>query len=132
MAKTSRNIIIEYNPKGGPIALEVLAGFATLGEFVLAFRTKDNFEFKEWGKDPKRIDDDINDIFIIPFDLAKLENYIILILGKYGPAPQGNQIKVEYLFLQDGNELQKTTIEETTAEPFLRYTHKYSFRKISK
>lgn len=129
MAKTSKNIIVDYNPKGGPITLEVLAGFATLGEFVLASRPKGSFEFSEWGKDPKRIDDDMNDIFVVPFDLARLDDFIILILGKYGPAPEKTQIKVEYLFLQDGDELLKTTIEETTDEPFKRYTHKYSFRK---
>ncbi len=129
MATSKKNILIDYQANGGPILLEVTAGFATLGEFVLAYRTKDNFEFKEWGKDPKRVDDDINDLFIVPFDLGELENYIILILGKYGPAPRSNQVKVEYLFLQDGEELQSVLIEETMDEPFQRYTHKFSFKK---
>lgn len=129
MATSKKNILIDYQANGGPILLEVTAGFATLGEFVLAYRTKDNFEFKEWGKDPKRVDDDINDLFIVPFDLGELENYIILILGKYGPAPRSNQVKVEYLFLQDGEELQSALIEETMDEPFQRYTHKFSFKK---
>jgi hypothetical protein len=129
MAKSNSQIKIEYKISDGPITLEVIAGYATLGEFVLIYRHKSNYEFKEWGKDPKRVDDNINDIFIIPFDLQQLEDYRFSILGKYGPAPRSNQIKIDYIFIQKGIELHRSSIEEKTEEPFLRFTNRYLFIK---
>ena len=133
MAKSTSSQIeyteIKYKKEDGPITIEVLSGYATMGEFVLAYRMLDNYEYKEWGKDPKRIDDDINDLFIIPFDLEKLEQYIIVILGKYAPSPRSNQIKVDYIFLQKDKEIKKITIEESTDEEYKRFTNRFKFNK---
>lgn len=120
---------IPYNPTGGPVILEVLPGYATLGEFLLAYRPVDVYDYKEWGKDPKRVDDNINDLFVIPFPLAELDKYVNMVIGKYAPAPGHDQVKIDYVYMQDGEELLKVTLQEPVASGFKSFTHKFKFKK---
>ena len=128
MAKKGSAVeIVRYKKTGGPITIEVTSGYSSLGSFVLAYAKKGDAEFKEFGKDPKRIDDEIADIFVIPLDLEKLEEYRVIILGKYQPAPGHNQIKVEYTFIQDNKVIHKSVIEKPSEEAFERFTNRYEF-----
>lgn len=121
---------VSFNPQGGPILLEVTAGYGSIGEFILASRPLKTFEYKEFGKYPKRIDDGINDLFIIPIDLNTLDEHSVLILGKYSPAPEHLQVMVTYNFIQDDIVRFTSTIEDFVKNEFSRFSHKYKFQKI--
>jgi len=94
---------IKFKKDGGPITLEITSGFSSLGSFLLLQSDKSSVDFKEFGKDPKKIDDDIPDIFLIPINLQNLEKHLVAIVGKYRPAPGHKQIKVTYTFVQNNN-----------------------------
>ena len=118
---------IKFKKDGGPITLEITSGFSSLGSFLLLQSEKSAVDFKEFGKDPKKIDDDIPDLFLIPIDLQKLENHLVAIIGKYRPAPGHRQIKVTYTFVQNNNSIHETEIKETSDEMFKRFRHVYEF-----
>jgi hypothetical protein len=128
MAKQSIPVI-SFNPKGGPVTIEVTSGYSSLGSFVLSYTRKGEFRYVEFGKDPKVIDDDIPDIFAIPIDLADLAHYRIVILGKYRSAPGHDQIKVTYSFKQDGGLLHETPIEEKSSGVPRDFSHKFDFKE---
>ena len=121
---------INFKKKEGPVTIEVTSGYATLGSFVLALRKKDDYNYVEFGINPKRIDDNIEDIHLIPIDIDKLEDYKVLILGKYKPAPTKSQIKVTYTFVQNNEVIFEETLKEKTDEVFVRFKNKYEFKKI--
>ncbi|PSR55885.1 hypothetical protein AHMF7605_21465 [Adhaeribacter arboris] len=125
---------VNFKTNEGPITIEVTSGFASLGTFILSCSKVDDFDFKEFGKDPKRIDDSILDIFQVPIDLKVISKYEVAILGKYAPAPGHEQIKVNYKFIQNNKELVITPpgsniIEEKSDEPFKRYTNFFKFEE---
>ncbi len=119
--------IVGYDEARGPITIEVTSGYSTLGTFILALAKKGEYSFQGFGKDPKRIDDDIPDVFLIPLSLEELPNYRVAIIGKYKSAPGHNQIKVSYVFCQEDKPIHETRIETESAEDSQRITRKYEF-----
>lgn len=122
---------IEFRKENGPITIEVSSGYASLGSFMLAYCKKESYNFIEFGRDPKRIDDEIKDIHPIPINLEMLSDYQVVIIGKYSPLPSKKQIKVTYSFIQNNEVIHTTPIEETTEEYFKRYTHWYEFKQLN-
>jgi len=131
MAKKSEvNLeMIEYDPGKGPITIEVTSGYSTLGTFILAYAKKGDYAFQEFGKEPKRIDDNIPDVFLIPLPLDDLPQYRVVIIGKYKTAPGHNQVEVTYRFFQDGKSIHETTIEIEASEDYQRTSNKYEFAR---
>ena len=125
---------VNFDPKNGPVTIEVISGYATLGNFRLSYVEEGNYRFIEFGKEPKRIDDYIPDIFQIPVGLDELHKYTIVILGKYAPAPGKQQVAVKYQFIQNDqpltiNSTKKVEIKETTDGGFQRFTHYFEFEQ---
>lgn len=122
---------VSFNPKGGPVMLEISSGYSTTGSFILSTAKKGEYDFHKFGSG--RVDDDIRDFFLIPIPLNELPNYILVVNGKYGPAPGHQQIRIEYTFTQDSKVLSvipdtSEKIEETTNEFFLRFTNFFDFK----
>jgi hypothetical protein len=128
MAKSSIPVV-SFAPTGGPVTIEVTSGYSTLGSFVLAATKRKEFNYVEFGKDPKSINDDIPDIFTIPINLAELSRYRVVILGKYRPAPGHDQIRVIYTFRQDGVKLHELPIEKKSDNPPEDFSHKFDFKE---
>lgn len=127
-----KNAIVKFCRENGPITIEVTSGYCTRGSFILGYMKRGEYIFREFGKDPKRVDDDILDIYQIPIDLTELSSHRVSIIGKYAPSPGYQQIKLKYAFIQKNSELLVTPvkanlIEVSTAEPFLRFTHNFDF-----
>ena len=76
---------VKFRKEEGTISIEVTSGFGSIGGFVLAYKKKGDPKYTEFGKDPKRIDDDVPDLFMIPVDEDEIENYRVVIMGKYAP-----------------------------------------------
>lgn len=126
---------VQYNFDKGPIYIEVTSGYSTLGNFRLSYVKKGEYSFIEFGTEPKRIDDYIPDIFQIPPGLDELHDYIVVILGKYAPAPGNQQIYVTYQFIQESEPLpvkpaDGTIIKEASGGEFFRYTNYFNFEKL--
>lgn len=117
---------IKLKKNDGPITIEVNGGYATLGVFVLAYCKKNDYNFIEFGRDPKRIDDDIEDIHPIPLDIDQIENFKIVILGKYRPVPTKEIIRVYYKFIQNNKVIHEEKINEVT-NGTKRFTNWFEF-----
>lgn len=123
---------VQFKVGDGAVTVEIASGFASLGEFVLCYAKKGETNFIEFGDNPKRIDDAKRDIIQIPLQASELQNYVLAINGKYGPAPGHTQVKVKYIFRQNSIKLtvdpeSSSSLEETTEEPFKRYSHFFEF-----
>ncbi|MBN1348130.1 hypothetical protein JXJ21_01840 [candidate division KSB1 bacterium] len=129
-----RKKIINYKKEDGPVTLEVTSGYATHGSFILAYRKKDiGEEYIEFGANPKCLDDDSPDIYLIPVDEEKLEDYRVVIIGKYRPAEARNQLKVKYILRQGDRKIGDCDVEidfDDTRQ-FKRNTQKFEFKHKS-
>ena len=116
----------------GPLTIEITSGFTSLGSYVLGFIRKGDPGFVEFGQDPKRIDDDVQDIHLIPIDAAALKDHFISVIGKYSPAPGKRQIAVQYDFVQNKKVVHSEAIEENLPEDqeFIRTNHLYTFTEV--
>lgn len=125
--------VVKFNKNGGPIIVEITSGYSSLGTYILGYAKDGSTDYREFGKEPKRIDDDLMDIFKIPIELNKVKDYFVFIIGKYSPAPGHSQIKVHYEFYQDNELLEveqphSNIIEENVTDGSIRrYTHFFEF-----
>jgi len=123
---------IQINSNTNAVYLEVDSGYSTLGSFSLA-TFKDGQFIELFPERVKIINDNITDVFLLPFepkDLCKMKLYIY---GKYGPSPTHSQIYVEYIFVQGEDELKvdpqdNNKIEEELVGHMKRYYHSFEFK----
>lgn len=121
---------VDYDKGKGPVTLEIDSGFSCLGTFILAIREKKiGAPYVEFGREPKRIDDDIPDIHLIPIDPGLLDKHRVFIAGKYAPAFGKSQIKVTYSFIQQGKLIHETEVKKSlpAGTSFLRTEHDFDF-----
>jgi len=124
-------IEIEINKDKGPVTIEITSGFASLGSYVLGTIKKNTEDYKEFGKDPKLIDDDIPDIHVIPIAPKDLSDHFVSVIGKYSPAPEKTQVVVNYTFIQDNEVIHEEPAvdrELKDGEQFIRGNHLFSFK----
>lgn len=126
---------VKFKKDNGPITIEVTSGFSSLGAFILAYSKIGETDLTEFGREPKRIDDSIPDIFCIPIDVENIIKYVVIIIGKYCPAPGKTQVTVKYDFVQNGEILKvepsngSTINEVLTTGGSLRFTHYFNFEE---
>jgi hypothetical protein len=115
-----------YDPKGGPVTLEIKALYATLGSYSAAFLLKGISTPLGNGK----LGDNIPDVYILPVNTTDLQSCRLYISGTYIPAPGHIQINVAYHLRQDGQMLvgdNPIVIEEKKES--LSTTHRIDFKE---
>lgn len=118
---------ISFDEEKGPISVEITSGYASIGSYQLV-RRKDG-EYVQFAKDrPRRIDDEVPDSIVLPIPEDKIGGKMVSIRGNYKPAPGHEQVKVTYVFTQDGEAIHETTVEEKAGDrPYLRFSHRFIF-----
>jgi hypothetical protein len=115
-----------YDPKGGPVTLEIKALYATLGSYSAAFLLKGVSTPLGNGK----LGDNIPDVYILPVITEDLKLCRLYISGTYISSPGHVQIDVEYNLKQDGQMLagENPILIEEKKEAFSA-THRISFKE---
>ncbi|MCX6232966.1 MAG: hypothetical protein NTZ33_15660 [Bacteroidetes bacterium] len=118
---------INFIKEDGPITIEIISGYATLGSYNIAYNLNDNIVPVGNGK----LADNIPDIFILPVSIDNLSDCNVLIVGNYMSAPSHDQISVDYVFLQKGIKLiGDNPVEIREQGSVLRTNHMINFNKI--
>lgn len=123
-------IKLKYKTK--PVYLEVDSGYSSLGSFSLATYIDEKY-VELFPERVKIINDNITDVFLLPFSPDELCEMKIYIFGKYGPSPNHSQVLVKYNFVQGLDELpvepkDGNKIEEDLRGKSKRYFHSFDFK----
>jgi hypothetical protein len=116
---------ISFEMHGGPVTIEVAAGYVTQGKYTMALR--DGATWTEFGRGD--VSDHIPDVFFVPLHGTALDGKYVGLVGNYAPGnpTENQQILIRYVFRQGDQELD--SIEIAAEQPGVKSAyHLVDFR----
>jgi len=118
---------INFKRKDGPITMEIISGYATLGSYSIIYCS--NGETIPIGSG--KLTDNIPDVYFLPLNFKETNDCTIYIIGNYLSAPGQDQINVSYVFLQKGVVLKgESPVEIQILQSVISTHHSISFNMV--